>query len=66
VIRIVFGVLLAAIGAVWIAQGTGALHGSFMTGEAIWAVIGGLCVIAAIALVTSGVRLQRSRSADTE
>jgi len=66
VIRIVFGVLLAAIGAVWIAQGTGALHGSFMTGEAIWAVIGGLCVIAAIALVTSGVRLHRSRSADTE
>jgi hypothetical protein len=59
-IRIVFGVLLALVGGVWIAQGTGALHGSFMTGEAIWAVIGGLCVLAAIALITSGIRLHRS------
>ena len=32
--RIIAGVLLAAVGAVWFAQGIGVLKGSVMTGEA--------------------------------
>jgi hypothetical protein len=39
-IRVVVGLLCLALGAVWIGQGVGWIHGSFMTGEAVWAVIG--------------------------
>src|SRR5205823_1142958 len=38
--RRTIGIVLLALGGVWIAQGSGALHGSFMTGEALWTVIG--------------------------
>ena len=38
--RMVVGVLLVLVGGVWFAQGIGVLGGSFMTGNAIWAVIG--------------------------
>ena len=39
-IRVVVGALCVLVGAVWIGQGVGWIHGSFMTGEAVWAVIG--------------------------
>jgi hypothetical protein len=39
------------VGALWIGQGVGWIGGSFMTGEAIWAVIGTVVVVFAIALV---------------
>ncbi|MBA3655491.1 MAG: hypothetical protein H0W70_15015 [Actinobacteria bacterium] len=38
--RIVVGAILCLIGLVWFFQGVGAIGGSFMSGEAIWAVIG--------------------------
>ena len=43
---VVFGVLLAAVGLVWIGQGTGRIKGSFMTGEVFWAEVGALCLVA--------------------
>ncbi len=43
-IRIGIGVLCVLVGAVWIGQGVGWIHGSFMTGEAVWAVIGAVLV----------------------
>jgi hypothetical protein len=49
--RLVIGVLLLMIGAVWILQGIGLLKGSFMTGEAVWAVIGAVCAAIGAALV---------------
>jgi hypothetical protein len=48
--RAIAAVLLVA-GGVWFFQGVGVIEGSFMTGEAIWAVIGVVCVAAGIALL---------------
>jgi len=61
-LRIAIAVVLIAIGGVWIAQGSGALHGSFMTGEGIWTVIGVIFALLGIALLI-GARRERKRSA---
>jgi hypothetical protein len=45
-VRVVVGVILILVGAVWFLQGIDVIKGSFMTGEAVWAVIGALCVVA--------------------
>jgi hypothetical protein len=47
--RRVLGVLLVLVGAVWIGQGLGWIHGSTMTGSTFWAVAGVVCVIAGVA-----------------
>jgi hypothetical protein len=39
------------VGVVWFFQGIGVIEGSFMTGEALWAVIGAFCVAAGVALL---------------
>ncbi|MDQ1459468.1 MAG: hypothetical protein QOI08_952 [Actinomycetota bacterium] len=57
--RRILGVVLVAIGGVWIAQGSGALHGSFMTGEALWTVIGIIAVLFGIALLVGVAREHR-------
>ena len=43
-IRRTIAVVLLVVGAVWVLQGVGVLGGSFMTGEAVWAVIGVACL----------------------
>jgi len=43
-LRFVLGVALVATGVVWIVQGLGSLHGSFMTGSPFWAWMGVLAV----------------------
>ena len=50
-IRAVLGAVLVIIGGVWFFQGVGVIEGSFMTGEAIWAVIGVVCAAAGAVLV---------------
>jgi len=54
--RVLAGVLCLLMGSVWIAQGTGHLSGSFMTGETQWTVIGALVVVAGIALLAWAAR----------
>jgi uncharacterized membrane protein HdeD (DUF308 family) len=49
--RVIIGVVLVLTGAVWIGQGVGAIGGSFMTGQAAWAVIGAICVFLGVALL---------------
>ena len=44
------GVLVGAIGAVWIGQGVGLLPGSFMSGRREWAVYGALALAAGLLL----------------
>jgi hypothetical protein len=44
-IRRAIAIVLILVGLVWFFQGIGVIEGSFMTGEAIWAVIGVGCVI---------------------
>lgn len=43
--RLVIGAALVIIGVVWIGQGIGLIGGSFMTGEAVWAVIGAIALL---------------------
>jgi hypothetical protein len=49
--RGVIGVVLVAIGGLWIAQGTGAVHGSMMSGHGQYAVLGVLVVLVGVALL---------------
>ena len=63
-IRVVIGALFVLVGAVWFFQGIDLLGGSFMSGQAIWAVIGGIAVISGAALILSGVRGPRPTPED--
>jgi hypothetical protein len=58
-VRLVVGALLVLVGAVWIGQGTGWIGGSFMTGEAAWALIGAACVVAGGFVFAAGLRARR-------
>lgn len=49
--RIVGGVLIGLLGLLWFFQGIGVAKGSFMTGNAIWSVIGVALIVFAVALV---------------
>lgn len=60
--RIIIGAVLIATGAVWIGQGVGAVHGSFMTGHAEWAIIGVVAIFFGFALLVGARRAYRSRS----
>ena len=50
-LRVVAGLLLVLIGAVWALQGVGVIGGSFMTNSPLWLVIGVVLVVAGIALL---------------
>ena len=56
---IVFGVLLALLGVVWLGQGLGFIKGSFMTGSGFWAAVGAVCLVAGLALIGGALRLRR-------
>lgn len=58
-IRVVIGVVFLLVGGVWIGQGVGWIHGSFMTGEAVWAIIGAVAVAVGVWLVSSATRARR-------
>jgi len=60
-VRRVVGILCIVAGAIWIAQGTGALRGSSMTGEGKWTGIGIAVVALGIALVLLSWRSRRPR-----
>lgn len=63
-IRRIIGIVLLALGGVWIAQGSGALHGSFMTGEVLWTVIGVIVGLFGIALMIGTTRDSRKAARD--
>ena len=44
-VRLMLGALCVIVGAIWFGQGIGLIGGSFMTGEAIWAVIGAVAIV---------------------
>jgi hypothetical protein len=62
IVRRVLGVLLCGVGALWVGQGVGWIGGSFMTGRAVWAVIGTLAIAFGVVLL----RPPRSRVSDDE
>jgi hypothetical protein len=47
----IIGVVLVLVGGLWTLQGLGLVGGSFMTGSALWLVIGVVVVIAGLALL---------------
>jgi hypothetical protein len=60
-IFLVLGVLLAIAGVVWILQGLNLLGQSGgMNGQHIWALIGLICALAGLGLITAGVRARRT------
>jgi hypothetical protein len=66
VARRIIGIILVVIGGVWIAQGSGALHGSFMTGEALWTVIGVIAALFGLGLLVGAARDRKRTDADDE
>jgi hypothetical protein len=64
VVSIVIGIVLCLVGAVWIGQGIGVIHGSFMTGEAVWAVIGAVALLFGVSLLVGARRARRNRRDD--
>ena len=47
----ILGLVLLFVGGVWFLQGINILPGSFMTGQARWAIYGGVLVISGVALL---------------
>ena len=61
-IRGIAGIVFCALGAVWIAQGSGAMHGSAMTGHSVFALLGGAAVIVGLALLVWAARIRGRRT----
>lgn len=57
--RMIVGAVLCVVGVVWIGQGIGLIEGSFMTDQAIWAVIGAVAIAIGGALIV-GARRDRA------
>jgi hypothetical protein len=49
--RSALGALFCIVGVIWIGQGVGWIGGSFMTGHAVWAVIGAIAIAFGGALI---------------
>ena len=59
-VRGIVGVVLCLVGAVWVAQGTGALHGSSMSGHGQYAVLGVAVIVVGLATLVWANRARRS------
>jgi hypothetical protein len=57
-ILLTIGVVLCLVGLVWLGQGIGLIGGSFMTGEALWAVIGAIALVMGAGFLRAGVRMR--------
>jgi hypothetical protein len=57
--RGILGVVLLLVGALFIGQGTNAIHGSTMSGHARWAVVGGVLVVLGAASLLWAWRIRR-------
>ncbi len=57
--RLAISIVMLLVGLVWIAQGSGLIGGSAMSGASIWAVIGAALVVGAAAVAWSARRVAR-------
>jgi hypothetical protein len=64
-VRAVVGIVLCAVGTVWILQGTRVIQGSGMSGQGKWAVIGGIVVAVGLLCVAWAARHHRKGTTDT-
>ena len=58
-IRLIAGLVLSLVGAVWIAQGSGAAKGSMMSGHPAHAGLGGVVLIVGLFLLFTAWRTHR-------
>jgi hypothetical protein len=58
--RLVIGIALCLVGLVWFGQGIGLIGGSFMSGEAVWAVIGAVAGVFGVVVLRGGRSVDRS------
>ena len=61
--RVILGVVLCLVGAVFFMQGIDVLHGSAMSGNGAYSVLGGVMVVIGLVLI---VRARRSRQRVSE
>jgi hypothetical protein len=52
----IIGAIMIAVGGVWIAQGTGVLPGSVMSGQSFWAIVGAIVLVIGLGLLLFGAR----------
>jgi hypothetical protein len=52
IVRRILGAVLVLTGGVWIGQGLDLVQGSSMTGSTFWAVVGALCLVAGLGLLS--------------
>jgi hypothetical protein len=52
-VRVIIGVLVLLVGALWTLQGLGYVGGSAMSGNTLWAVIGPIVAVAGLGLALS-------------
>jgi drug/metabolite transporter (DMT)-like permease len=57
--RALVGVVVLAVGALWIGQGIGAVHGSFMTGHRQYEVLGIVVALAGAVMIGWAIRVGR-------
>lgn len=57
-VRGIAGLILCALGAVWILQGVGVVHGSFMTGRSQYAALGAVAGVLGVALLGWAARVR--------
>jgi hypothetical protein len=62
-LRIIGGIILVLLGVVWIGQGVNLLPGSFMSGQAIWGLIGVVVALVGAWLLWTTARGRRSPAA---
>jgi uncharacterized membrane protein HdeD (DUF308 family) len=65
-VLVALGGLFLVVGVIWLGQGVGLIGGSFMTGEAVWAVIGAVCIVFGALLVRAGFRWRQADSVDDD
>jgi predicted MFS family arabinose efflux permease len=58
--RAAVGLVAIAVGAIWIGQGVGAVHGSFMTGHRQYTAFGVILDLMGLAMLGWAVRVGRS------
>ena len=64
--RLIVGVLLCIVGGVWFLQGIGVIKGSFMTGTALWTVIGVILLALGVRMILRASRSDKRSAPDTE
>jgi hypothetical protein len=64
-VRAGMGIVLCAVGAVFILQGTKVIQGSGMSGQGKWAVIGGVVVVAGLTSFAWAARHHRKGTTDS-